>query len=144
MVDGRRGHGGARRRARRDLHHRGAPLDARGARTDPAQRREAIRAVNLRPPHPVETPPVRFENHGDRVLGTHHPVAYLQSESHGRSCARGTWHLQATPRQRAPAHSTCALTTSLFACTPKGCAAPSPICLWFSSVRRPLPRRTIM
>src|SRR5262245_48089644 len=81
MVDGERVHGGRRRRARRDLRHRGTELDARRMRADPAQRREAVRTPGFRGPHRIEPQALCLLRQLDETRRwSRRPVAELQSQ----------------------------------------------------------------
>ena len=82
MIDRHRGHPDARGCTRRDLHHGRAELDARGARADPAQRREGVGAVGLRGPHRVVAEALGLEHRLDRIARPGHPVADHQSQLH--------------------------------------------------------------
>src|SRR5262249_44676784 len=101
------GHRHARRGAGGDLHDPCAQLDARGARGNPAERREGVRAVRLRGPNRVVAEPLRLEGERRRVVGAEHPVSDHEAELHRRRsyCERASQVNEAASPSSCPSRS---------------------------------------
>lgn len=90
-VEGGGRHGGHRGLAGRDLHDRGADVDALGLGGDPGEHGRGVGAVGLRGPADVVAEAVRLLGHGE-VVGVHAsaPVAEIDAEPHVSSPYRFT------------------------------------------------------
>ena len=86
QVERRRGHGGVRRRAARDLHDRRAEADRRRQRTQPGERRDRIDPPRLRRPRRVVAQPFGLPRELDQLERTRSRLRVPHREAQAHPC----------------------------------------------------------